>query len=83
VTTGRIYVTVAEAAQSLDRTDRTIRRWMSARLVAVYRRGDGRIVLDLAELKRLEQRQRRRTGARVRRRDRMLAELHLVSYPRD
>ena len=78
-----VYLTVAEAAKELDRSERTIRRWMNAQLITVYKRADGLLVLDAAELGRVERRQRRRIGARERRRDEMLAQLHLVSYPRD
>ena len=83
MTTDRIYVTVAEAAEKFGKSERTIRRWMSARLLTIYRRGDGILVLDIAEVTRVEQYQRRRTGARKRRRDAMLAQLQSVSYPRD
>lgn len=78
-----VYLTVAEAAKGLDRTERTIRRWMNAQLLTIYKRGDGRLVLDAAELGRVERRQRRRIGARERRRDQMLAQLQSVPYPHD
>lgn len=77
----RQYLTVAEAALFTGKTERTIRRWMSGRLLAIYVRGDGKTVLAVTELTRVEREQRRRTGARERRRDAMLAELNLVSYP--
>lgn len=84
MTRERVYVTVAEAAERMERSERTIRRWMNARLLAVYRRtGDGKLVLDFAELTHVEREQRCRTGARKRRRDAMLAQLQSVSYPRD
>ncbi len=78
----RVYETVAETAKRLGKTERTIRRWMTAGLLSIYRRGDGRIVLDVAEVNRVERRQRRRIGAREARRDLMLAQLQSVSYPR-
>jgi excisionase family DNA binding protein len=78
-----LYLTVAEAAKDLGLTERTIRRWMSARLLAVYKRSDGRLVLDAAELGKVERRQRRRIGARERRRDEMLAQLRSMSYRSD
>lgn len=79
----KIYMTVAEAAKDTGKTERTIRRWMTAGLLTIYRRGDGRLVLDAAELGKVERYQRRRIGARERRRDAMLAQLRSVSYPPD
>lgn len=84
MTDQRLYLTVAEAAERMGRSERTIRRWMNARLLAVYRRsGDGNLVLDIAELVRVERAQRRRESARKRRADAMLAKLQSMSYPRD
>lgn len=84
MTREHVYVTVAEAAERMERSERTIRRWMNARLLTVYRRsGDGLLVLDFAELTHVEREQRCRTSARKRRRDAMLAQLQSVSYPRD
>lgn len=64
------YLTVSEAAEWIGCTDRTIRRWMSGRLLAVYRRADGALVLELAELTRVQRDQKRKRQnprARVRR----------------
>jgi len=83
MTTEKQYLTVEEAALWVKRDPRTIRRWMNARLLTIYERGDGRLLLDAAELGRVERRQRRRIGARERRRDAMLAQLKSVSYPAD
>lgn len=45
------YVTVAEAAILAHRGERTIRRWMNAQLLTIYRRkADGEILLDRLEL---------------------------------
>jgi len=78
-----LYLTVAEAAAEYGKTERTIRRWMTAGLLTIYKRSDGRLVLDPAELGKVERYQRRRIGARERRRDAMLAQLQSMSYPRD
>lgn len=60
------YLTVEESARWLHRTPRTIKRWMNARLLAVYRRGDGKLVLELTELARVDRAQRRANVARNR-----------------
>jgi hypothetical protein len=52
------YLTVAEAALFTGRSERTIRRWMNNQLLAIYRRGDGILVLDVKELARIERQQR-------------------------
>lgn len=45
------YVTVAEAAILAHRGERTIRRWMNAQLLTIYRRETtGEILLDRLEL---------------------------------
>lgn len=45
------YVTIAEAAILAHRDERTIRRWMNAQLVTIYRRKTtGEILLDRLEL---------------------------------
>ncbi len=77
------YVTVAEAAKRMGRSERTIRRWMNARLLAVYRRsGDGLLVLDYAELAQVEREQRHRNPARTRRRAETFAQVASMTYRR-
>ena len=52
------YVTPEEAAILTHRSERTIRRWMTGRLVTIYKRGDGKLVLDRLELPKVERAQR-------------------------
>lgn len=52
------YVTVEEAAVLAHRGERTIRRWMNAQLLTIYRRSDGKIVLDRLELPAVQRAQR-------------------------
>jgi hypothetical protein len=66
VTRGVEYLTVSESALWLHRSERTIKRWMNARLLAVYRRADGKLVLAVADLARVERAQRRANVARNR-----------------
>lgn len=65
------YVTVAEAAILAHRGERTIRRWMNAQLLTIYRRkADGQILLDRLELPAVGRAQRQMRSAprgRVRR----------------
>lgn len=77
------YLTVAEAALWLDRTERTIRRWMSLRLLAIYKRGDGKLVLELVELTRVDRAQRNRNPVRRRKRDETFAQVAPMTYRRD
>ena len=56
--TAREYVTVAEAALLTHVSERTIRRWMNARLLAIYRRGDGKLALKVTDLTAVEREQR-------------------------
>lgn len=83
MTTPQRYLTVEEAALWLRRSERTIRRWMNAELLAVYKRGDGRLVLELAELTRVERAQRNRNPVRRARRDERLAQVASMTYPPD
>lgn len=76
------YLTVAEAALWLDRSERTIRRWMNLQLLAVYRRGDGKLVLDLAELTKVERVQRNRNPVRKARRAERFAQVASMTYRR-
>lgn len=82
MTTDTTYLTVAEAALWLDRTDRTIRRWMNARLLTIYRRGDGKLVLELTELARVDREQRARNPARTRKRAETFAQVASMTYRR-
>lgn len=65
------YVTVAEAAILAHRDERTIRRWMNAQLLTIYRRkSDQQILLDRLELPAVGRAQRKARSAprgRVRR----------------
>jgi hypothetical protein len=54
----KTYVTPDEAAILADRNVRTIRRWMTGRLLATYRRGDGKLVVNRLELLAVERAQR-------------------------
>ena len=76
------YLTVAEAAMLMQCGERTIRRWMTARLVTIYRRDDGRIVLDRLELPKVERDQRRRNPVRSRKRAEMFAQVAGMTYDR-
>lgn len=61
------YLTVSEAAKWARRTERTIKRWMTLRLITVYRRNlDGALVVHVKELAQLERSQRRANVARNR-----------------
>lgn len=77
------YVTPDEAAILMHRNVRTIRRWMTARLVTIYERGDGKLVLDRLELPKVEQAQRRANPVRRAKRAQMFAQVASMSYPRD
>lgn len=58
------YVTVAEAAILAHRGERTIRRWMNAQLLTIYRRkSDGEILLDRLELPAVGRAQRQARSA--------------------
>lgn len=76
------YLTVSEAALWLHRTERTIRRWMNARLLAIYRRGDGKLVLELTELTRVDREQRNRNPVRGRKRAETFAQAASMTYRR-
>lgn len=75
-----VYVTVAEAVILTKVSERTIRRWMNARLLAIYRRGDGKLALKVTELMAVEREQRQaanRPRAKLRREYvRALEEMH-------
>jgi DNA-binding transcriptional MerR regulator len=58
-----IPVTIAQAAEKTGRTERTIQRWIKLRLLSSWRMPDGRRVVMLAELMRVERDQRLRTLA--------------------
>ena len=61
------YLTVEAAADWLQLTPRTIKRWMNHRLLAVYRRNvDGRLVMHVKDLARVERAQRQANAARNR-----------------
>ena len=77
------YLTVAEAAFWCDKSERTIRRWMGLRLLAVYRRGDGKLVLELAELARVEKAQRNANPVRRARRAETFAQVESMTYSRE
>jgi hypothetical protein len=79
VTPEGIPVTLAQAAEKTGRSERTIQRWITLRLLGSYRTSTGLRVVMLAEVMRVEREQRRRTGARHARRDRVLAELRSMS----
>lgn len=74
-----IPITIAEAARQTGRSERTIQRWITSRLLTSYRTQDGRRVVMIADVKRVERDQYRRTNARTRRRDEMLKRLRPVS----
>ena len=74
-----IPVTLAQAAKEVGKSERTIQRWITMRLVTSYRTRDGRRVVMLADVKRVERDLYRRTNARTRRRDEMLKSLRAVA----
>lgn len=76
------YLTVTESAAWLKCSERTIRRWMNASLLTIYRRGDGKLVLDILELARVEREQRHRNPVRNARRAERFAQVASMSYPR-
>lgn len=83
--TGREYVTVAEAATIAHVSERTVRRWMNARLLAIYRRSDGKLALKATEVTAVEREQRRaamKPRARLRR-EHVRALEELAGKPRD
>jgi len=82
VTESTTYLTVAEAALWLGKGERTVRRWMNARLVTVYKRGDGILVLDITELGRVEREQRHRNPVRHAKRTQMFAQVGSMTYSR-
>lgn len=76
------YLTVTEAAQFMQCGERTIRRWMTARLVTIYKRADGRVVLDRLELPKVERDQRRRNPVRSAKRAQTFAQVAAMTYSR-
>lgn len=77
------YLTVAEAALFTHRSERTIRRWMHYRLLTIYRRGDGILVLDIQEIVRAEREQRNANPTRAKKRATTFAQVRAMTYPRD
>jgi len=80
------YLTVAEAALWLECSERTVRRWMTGRLLAIYERGDGKLVLELKELTRLHRAQQHRNPVQRQRsnlRAQRFAQVASMTYPRD
>ncbi len=71
-------MSLAAAARQTTRSERTIQRWITLRYVTCYRTASGQRVVMLADVKRVEQEQRRRIGARKRRLV-MLSERNLVA----
>lgn len=67
------YVTPDEAAILMHCTVRTIRRWMNAQLVTIYKRSDGKAVLDRLELVKVQRAQRHANPARHAKRVEMFA----------
>lgn len=78
----RQYLTAAEAAIITHKSERTIRRWMSLRLLGIYKRGDGMLVLELGELQAVERAQRNRNPVRKARRDETFAQVRPMTYSR-
>lgn len=76
-----VPVTLAQAANRAGRSERTIQRWITLRLLTAYRTRDGRRVVMLADVLRVERAQRQRDGARRRRRDQQLAAVLWTSRP--
>jgi len=74
-----VPVTIAKAAEWTGRSERTIQRWITARLLGSWRTTDGKRVVMLDEVIRVERYQRQRIAARKRRCDRMLADRRPVS----
>jgi hypothetical protein len=74
-----IPITLAEAAKQANRSERTIQRWITARLLTSYRTRDGQRVVMIADVKRVERDQRRRNASRIRHRDERLNKLRAVS----
>jgi len=77
------YLTVAEAAIWAGRSERTVRRWMNFELLTIYRRDDGMIVLDMAELTRAERAARQANPVRRARRAQMFAQVASMTYSSD
>jgi hypothetical protein len=67
------YVTPEEAAILTHRNVRTIRRWMNAQLLTIYKRSDGKTVLDRLELVKVQRAQRHANPARHAKRVEMFA----------
>jgi len=74
-----IPVTLAQAAEQTGRSERTVQRWIHLKLLSAYRTADGRRVVMIADVMRVERDQRRRTATRKRRRDEMLSKLRPVA----
>lgn len=72
--TPRTPATIAEVAEMTEIGERTIRRWVTARLLATYRTESGQRVVIVQDVIALERRMRNRPRARprdLRRRDQL------------
>ena len=57
VAEGRELLTVTEACERFNISKSQLRYWISVRIVGAFKRGDGRVLIDANELKRvIEQR---------------------------
>jgi len=83
VTAPKRYLTLDEAAAFTHRRVRTIRRWMNAELLTIYRRSDGKLVLDRFELVKVERAQRNANPVRAARRAETFAQVASMTYPRE
>lgn len=76
------YVTPDEAAILMHCTVRTIRRWMNAQLVTIYKRSDGKAVLDRLELPKVKRAQTHANPVRRAKRADMFAQVASMTYSR-
>jgi hypothetical protein len=74
------YVTPAEAAILTKRGERTIRRWMTGRLLTIYKTSSGRVVLDRLEVARVAKQQCSRNPVRHAVRAQRFAQVAAMTY---
>lgn len=76
------YVTPDEAAILMHCTVRTIRRWMTSRLLTIYKRSDGKLMLDRLELPKVQRAQRHANPVRRAKRAETFAQVASMTYSR-
>lgn len=77
------YVTPDEAAILMHCTVRTIRRWMNAQLLTIYKRDGEKAVLDRLELPKVQRAQRHANPVRHAKRAQTFAQVAAMTYSRE